>query len=228
MPGSDTIKLPAGTFKLTIAGTGEDAAATGDLDINGNLTIQGKNIVVDHRRRQRPRPGLRGPERQGVVLEADHSKRAQHAGAGLYNAGGQVTLTSVEVINNLAVGLNGANGANGSGQRDLGTEPVGFRRIERPGRRRSGGGRHLQRERLACPGRQHDRGAIRRSAARADVAATGPTRSVPTACRPPTWRPATARSAIGGTGGAGGQGGAGQGGGIFNAGGEPHDLSGRR
>ncbi len=32
---ADTITLPAGTYTLTIAGTGENAAATGDLDITG-------------------------------------------------------------------------------------------------------------------------------------------------------------------------------------------------
>src|SRR5215210_6646155 len=33
--GSNRITLPAGTFRLTTAGRGEDAAATGDLDVNG-------------------------------------------------------------------------------------------------------------------------------------------------------------------------------------------------
>src|SRR5262249_13404074 len=37
--GSNTIILPGGTFTMTVAGPGEDAAATGDLDITGNLTI---------------------------------------------------------------------------------------------------------------------------------------------------------------------------------------------
>jgi uncharacterized repeat protein (TIGR01451 family) len=41
IPGADTINVPAGTYTLTIAGTGEDAAATGDLDITDNLTITG-------------------------------------------------------------------------------------------------------------------------------------------------------------------------------------------
>src|SRR5262249_34393160 len=48
--GSHTIVLPSGTFTLTIAGAGEDAAATGDLDITRNLTIQGKgsgSTVID-------------------------------------------------------------------------------------------------------------------------------------------------------------------------------------
>ena len=40
-PGADTITLPAGTYTLSIAGAGEDASATGDLDINGEVTITG-------------------------------------------------------------------------------------------------------------------------------------------------------------------------------------------
>jgi CSLREA domain-containing protein len=39
--GADTITIPAGTYTLTIAGTGEDANATGDLDITDSLTING-------------------------------------------------------------------------------------------------------------------------------------------------------------------------------------------
>src|SRR5438093_12159986 len=39
--GPDTIVVPAGTYLLTIAGQGEDAAATGDLDIRDDLTITG-------------------------------------------------------------------------------------------------------------------------------------------------------------------------------------------
>ena len=40
-PGTDTINLGAGTYTLTIGGAGENAAATGDLDITDNLTIVG-------------------------------------------------------------------------------------------------------------------------------------------------------------------------------------------
>jgi hypothetical protein len=50
LPGADTILLPNGTLKLTIAGAGEDAAARGDLDIRGDLTIQGRGhtgTVID-------------------------------------------------------------------------------------------------------------------------------------------------------------------------------------
>jgi CSLREA domain-containing protein len=44
--GADTITLPTGTYTLTIAGTGEDLNATGDLDISGPLTINGANAVI--------------------------------------------------------------------------------------------------------------------------------------------------------------------------------------
>jgi CSLREA domain-containing protein len=39
--GADTIDVPAGTYTLSIAGAGEDANATGDLDITDDLTING-------------------------------------------------------------------------------------------------------------------------------------------------------------------------------------------
>ena len=39
--GSDTINLPSYSYTLTVAGTGEDACATGDLDITDDLTING-------------------------------------------------------------------------------------------------------------------------------------------------------------------------------------------
>jgi CSLREA domain-containing protein len=41
LPGADTIALPAGTYTLAIPGAGEDAGATGDLNIASDLTITG-------------------------------------------------------------------------------------------------------------------------------------------------------------------------------------------
>jgi len=41
LPGPDTITLGAGTFVLSIAGAGEEVAATGDLDVTDALTFQG-------------------------------------------------------------------------------------------------------------------------------------------------------------------------------------------
>ncbi len=44
--GDDTITLPAGTYTFTIAGRSENAAATGDLDITANLTINGAGAAT--------------------------------------------------------------------------------------------------------------------------------------------------------------------------------------
>jgi hypothetical protein len=49
-PGADTIVLPAGVYKITLAGAGEDANATGDFDITDAVTIAGAGAgltVVD-------------------------------------------------------------------------------------------------------------------------------------------------------------------------------------
>ncbi len=46
LPGADTITLPAGTYMLTIPGAGEEFAATGDLDITDDLTINGAGAAV--------------------------------------------------------------------------------------------------------------------------------------------------------------------------------------
>jgi hypothetical protein len=40
-PGADTIYLPAGTYTLALAGSGENSGATGDLDITDSVTIIG-------------------------------------------------------------------------------------------------------------------------------------------------------------------------------------------
>ena len=48
-PGPDVINLPAGNYILTLTGTNEDAAATGDLDItdsSGALTMAGAEAAT--------------------------------------------------------------------------------------------------------------------------------------------------------------------------------------
>lgn len=46
LTGTDTIVLPAGTYTLTIPGSDEDAAATGDLDITDSLAIAGAGAAM--------------------------------------------------------------------------------------------------------------------------------------------------------------------------------------
>jgi len=50
MPGPNTILMPAGTYLLSIFGGFDDAAASGDLDVNDNLEINGAgagDAVID-------------------------------------------------------------------------------------------------------------------------------------------------------------------------------------
>ena len=121
-PNADTIIVPGGTFKLTIPGANEDNAATGDLDIKGNVTIKGK---------ERPGPSSTattwiGSSRslgQGADLGVDDPARpGRRRGGGLLNSGGQVTLTSVTIQNNQVSGANGSNGAAGLAGSDDGLD----------------------------------------------------------------------------------------------------------
>ncbi len=50
LTGDDTVVLRAGTYELSLAGTGEDFAATGDLDIRSVITITGagaSQVAID-------------------------------------------------------------------------------------------------------------------------------------------------------------------------------------
>jgi len=50
LPGFDTIKVPGGTYPLTLLGAGEDGSLTGDLDIHSEVAIFGdgpRRSVVD-------------------------------------------------------------------------------------------------------------------------------------------------------------------------------------
>jgi len=116
-PNADTIIVPAGTFALTIGGTGEDNDATGDLDITGNLTLKGKGAgttIIDGNDIDRVIQVLSGKVAiSGVTIQHGFSS----VGAGILNTGGRVILTSVTVQNNEAIsfaGINGAIGANGT------------------------------------------------------------------------------------------------------------------
>ena len=112
--GSDTIILPSGTFTLTIAGAGEDASATGDLDITGNLTIKGKSsasTIIDGNNLDRVFQIFSGKVSISKVT-IEHGRVASDGG-GILNSGGKVTLSSVAILNNVATGTNGVAGAAG-------------------------------------------------------------------------------------------------------------------
>ncbi|MEE9597348.1 MAG: choice-of-anchor Q domain-containing protein, partial [Acidiferrobacterales bacterium] len=106
--GADTLTLPAGTYTLTIPGAGEDAAATGDLDITDDLVITGNGAattIIDGN----------GIDRVFEILSATatfsditiQNGSALNGGGMALSGTATVTLTDVAVTNNNSSG-NGA------------------------------------------------------------------------------------------------------------------------
>lgn len=87
--GTDAIVLPAGTYTLTIGGTGENAATTGDLDIRDNLILGGAGAaatIVDGGALDRVLDIADGVTAQisGVTIR---NGLVNGSGAGIYNLG---------------------------------------------------------------------------------------------------------------------------------------------
>jgi CSLREA domain-containing protein len=106
LAGADTVSLAAGTYTLSRAGTHENAANTGDLDITDSLTISGAGAnatYVDGGALDRVFQVHNGStvNIQGVTVR---NGAAPDYGGGLYVSGGanQVTLTGVVVAGNAA------------------------------------------------------------------------------------------------------------------------------
>jgi CSLREA domain-containing protein len=101
------IEVPAGTYRLAIAGEGEDNAATGDLDIKANVTITRPNanstVTIDASQNDRVLDIFSGytVEIVGLSITNGHLTQAAQAGAGVQNRG-RLTLDSAIVQNNLA------------------------------------------------------------------------------------------------------------------------------
>jgi CSLREA domain-containing protein len=114
--GPDTITLPAGTYNLTITGTGENAAATGDLDIaSGGLTINGASAattIIDGGAIDRVIHILGGP----VAINDVTIRNGRIAGGGgifVESATAVVTLTQVVVTGNNGLTAGGGGIRNG-------------------------------------------------------------------------------------------------------------------
>jgi hypothetical protein len=120
--GADTITLPAGVYNLTIAGAGEDAAATGDLDITGSLTktsgltINGAGAattIIDGGDLGSVFDVVSGTASiSGVTIQDGNGA----SGGGVYN-NGTLTLTNSTVSGNTA---GGGAGQGGGGINDTG------------------------------------------------------------------------------------------------------------
>ncbi len=206
-PNADTIILPQGTLSLTIAGAGEDNAATGDLDIRGNLKIKGKGngvSIIDGNNLDRVFQVISGKVSMSN-LTIQHG-RVEGGGGGLLNTGGKVTLKSVGIENNIAFGADGADGVNGVSGGSVGSDgAVGGDGgpAEGGGILNSGGSLVLNTvfisSNQAIGGAGGDGGAGGVGVGSGGISGTN------------------GRSGVGGAGGAGGNGGGASGAGVFNA-----------
>lgn len=119
--GSDTIMLGGGIFNLSIEGTDEDGAATGDLDITNDLIIMGQSAqttMIDARSIDRVFEVM-----PGVTLQLFNVTIAGGDLAGRGDGGGIRVDSGTLQLNNVIV--NGNRASNGGGiHNNLGTVTI--------------------------------------------------------------------------------------------------------
>ena len=107
--GADTIVLPAGVFKITQSGAGEDGNLTGDFDITDAVTIQGAGAgvsIIDGQQLDRVLEVLgSGPSSINVVLQSLTARNGNVTGSG----GGIQVANADLVIRDCAVSGNSAS-----------------------------------------------------------------------------------------------------------------------
>src|SRR5262249_4612826 len=99
----DTIIVPAGTYTLAIAGTGEQFAATGDLDLRSDMTIKGAGMlstIIDGGALDRV-----FEVNSGTITISDLTIRNGNAGA---DVGGGILSNSVLTLTNCLIAGNSA------------------------------------------------------------------------------------------------------------------------
>ena len=116
--GGDTISLPAGRFRLTIAGAGEDAAATGDLDLTKSVTITGagaRQTLIDGSGIDRVFDIASGVT--ALITDVTVTGGLVDGGGGGIASAGTLTLLRDTIVNNeaTAAGNNSGGGVNSSG-----------------------------------------------------------------------------------------------------------------
>jgi len=116
--GDDTITVPAGIYTLTIAGPSEDAAATGDLDLTSNITINGVGAgatIIDGGALDRvfDVTGAFTVNISGVTVRNGNTGGAD--GGGIFNPVGTLTITNSAFSGNTALGGFGGGIFNNAG-----------------------------------------------------------------------------------------------------------------
>ncbi|HJX39707.1 MAG TPA: CSLREA domain-containing protein, partial [Anaerolineae bacterium] len=115
--GTDTVILPAGTCTLTLPGTGENSALTGDLDITSHLTISGagpSSTVVDADQIDRVFHITGALNVTLAIMTMRGGNPGTGSGGGIYNNGGTLTLTDCVVTASTA-NVNGGGIYNSGG-----------------------------------------------------------------------------------------------------------------
>jgi len=111
--GADTIVLPAGVFKITQVGAGEDGNATGDFDITGGVTIQGAGAgltVINGQQLDRVFDVFgSGPSSIKVVLQAATIRNGvvTGPGAGISVVNADLVVRDSVITDNQASGFGG-------------------------------------------------------------------------------------------------------------------------
>jgi CSLREA domain-containing protein len=109
--GPHTIVLPAGTYTLTIPGKGEDAAATGDLDITASMTISGSGAattIIDANNIDRVLDIMARSVTvtlSGVTITRGEPDRVPSTGGGGIRNAGTLTLNDSIVSGNIIIGI---------------------------------------------------------------------------------------------------------------------------
>jgi len=112
-PGADTIILKAKTYRRTIAGTGEDLAATGDLDITDSVTITGLGAaytIIDGNHTDRVfhvTGAATVANFIGLKIQNGAVNSGTYAGAGIFNDGATTVVTSCTIKNNISYAQSG-------------------------------------------------------------------------------------------------------------------------
>ncbi len=104
LSGNDTITLPLGTFTFSLAGTDEDSAATGDLDITEDLSITGAGVefsYVDANKLDRVFHNFPGVhlELAHLTIQNGYISSSGGPGGGISN-GGTLILDNSSVFSN--------------------------------------------------------------------------------------------------------------------------------
>ncbi|HLK09779.1 MAG TPA: choice-of-anchor Q domain-containing protein [Candidatus Binatia bacterium] len=108
LPGPDVIQLPAGTYVVSLEGSGEDHCATGDLDITSSISIVGAGAattIVDANHRDRAFDIL--PDGAAVISGVTVQNGSADDGGGIRVTGGTLKLVESVVTGNQAADVGG-------------------------------------------------------------------------------------------------------------------------